>query len=237
MAIDLSYLPPLLTEMSKRYGTDLRLAVVEDLEAEHVIFVQDGNHGEYRPLKHEFVENGIPFVRPGNLIDGRIDLASCDQINEVAFNRVRKGIGRGADIVLTTNATIGRVAVAHRDAPTFVTNPQTTVWRSTNLDILDQRYLYYFMFSRGFQDQLRTHTGRNATFDYVSLTKQRSLVLPIPPLSEQKTIARILAALDDKIELNRWMNETLEAMARAIFKSWFVDFDPVRAKMDGRQPT
>ena len=64
----------------------------------------------------------------------------------------------------------------------------------------------------------------------------RSLPVPVPPLSEQKAIAHILGTLDDKIELNRQMNETLEAMARAIFKSWFVDFDPVRAKRSGRQP-
>ena len=57
---------------------------------------------------------------------------------------------------------------------------------------------------------------------------------PIPTLAEQRAIAQILGTLDDKIELNRKMNETLEAMARAIFKSWFVDFDPVRAKMEGR---
>ncbi|MBW4503712.1 MAG: restriction endonuclease subunit S [Scytonema hyalinum WJT4-NPBG1] len=61
-------------------------------------------------------------------------------------------------------------------------------------------------------------------------------LLPLPPLPEQKAIAHILGTLDDKIELNREMNKTLEAMARAIFKSWFVDFDPVRAKMEGRQP-
>ena len=58
----------------------------------------------------------------------------------------------------------------------------------------------------------------------------------MPPSPVQKAIAHILGTLDDKIELNRRMNETLEAMARAIFKSWFVDFDPVRAKMDGRKP-
>jgi len=57
-----------------------------------------------------------------------------------------------------------------------------------------------------------------------------------PPLAEQKAIAAVLGALDDKIELNRRMNATLEAMARALFQSWFVDFDPVRAKLDGRQP-
>ena len=60
------------------------------------------------------------------------------------------------------------------------------------------------------------------------------LIIPIPPLPEQRTIAHVLGTLDDKIELNRRMNETLEEMARALFKSWFVDFDPVRAKMDGR---
>ena len=60
--------------------------------------------------------------------------------------------------------------------------------------------------------------------------------LSLPPLAEQKAIAGVLGALDDKIELNRRMNATLEAMARALFQSWFVDFDPVRAKLDGRTP-
>jgi len=60
------------------------------------------------------------------------------------------------------------------------------------------------------------------------------LTVPVPPLSEQRAIAHILGTLDDKIELNRRMSETLEAIARALFKSWFVDFDPVRAKMEGR---
>ena len=62
------------------------------------------------------------------------------------------------------------------------------------------------------------------------------LTVPIPPLHEQRTIAHILGTLDEKIELNRRMNETLEAMARALFKSWFVDFEPVRAKMEGQEP-
>jgi type I restriction enzyme S subunit len=62
------------------------------------------------------------------------------------------------------------------------------------------------------------------------------LDIPTPPLAEQKAIAAVLGALDDKIELNRRMNATLEAMARAIFQSWFVDFDPVRAKLDNRKP-
>jgi type I restriction enzyme S subunit len=71
---------------------------------------------------------------------------------------------------------------------------------------------------------------------YVSLTSQRGLYVTLPPIDTQRAIARILGTLDDKIELNRGMSETLEAMAGALFKSWFVDFDPVRAKMEGRDP-
>ncbi|MDW8228040.1 MAG: restriction endonuclease subunit S [Anaerolineales bacterium] len=66
------------------------------------------------------------------------------------------------------------------------------------------------------------------------VTYLRTIELPLPPLPEQRAIAHILGTLDDKIELNRRMSQTLEAMARALFKAWFVDFEPVRAKMEGR---
>ena len=72
--------------------------------------------------------------------------------------------------------------------------------------------------------------------DYASLTAQRRFSIPIIDLRLQRSISAILGSLDDKIELNRRMNETLEAMARAIFKDWFVDFGPTRAKMEGRTP-
>ncbi len=75
-----------------------------------------------------------------------------------------------------------------------------------------------------------------STVPGVNRNHLHTTLVRLPPLPEQRTIAGILGALDDKIELNRRMNETLEAMARAIFTSWFVDFDPVRAKMEGRQP-
>lgn len=71
---------------------------------------------------------------------------------------------------------------------------------------------------------------------YVTRRDLENIEAALPPLSEQRAIAHILGTLDDKIELNRRMNETLEEMARALFKSWFVDFDPVRAKMEGRDP-
>ena len=81
---------------------------------------------------------------------------------------------------------------------------------------------------------LATATG--STFPNVSRDQIHEIECAVPPLAEQKAIAAVLGALDDKIELNRRMNATLEAMARALFQSWFVDFDPVRAKLDGRPP-
>ena len=81
------------------------------------------------------------------------------------------------------------------------------------------------------------HGYRDGTVaERLNLPTIRALPILIPPLSKQKAIAAVLGSLDDKIELNRRMNATLEAMARALFQSWFVDFDPVRAKLDGRQP-
>ena len=81
---------------------------------------------------------------------------------------------------------------------------------------------------------LSSSTG--STFPNISKDQLSNIKIEVPPLPEQRAIARILGSLDDKIELNRHMNATLEAMAQAIFKSWFVDFDPVRAKMEGEEP-
>jgi len=91
---------------------------------------------------------------------------------------------------------------------------------------------YTFRFMRS---QIQ-HQASGSVQDNINLDTLERLRFPLPSLAEQKGIASVLGALDDRIELNRRMNATLEAMARALFQSWFVDFDPVRAKLDGRQP-
>ena len=78
--------------------------------------------------------------------------------------------------------------------------------------------------------------AQGTALPYLTVTSLSALALDVPPVPEQRAIAHILGTLDDKIELNRRMNETLEAIARAIFKSWFVDFDPVHAKASGEPP-
>jgi type I restriction enzyme S subunit len=92
-------------------------------------------------------------------------------------------------------------------------------------------YMFRFMRSR------IQHQATGSVQDNINIETLERLRFPVPPLAEQRAIASVLGALDDKIELNRRMNATLEAMARALFQSWFVDFDPVRAKQEGRKPT
>ncbi|MFN6207133.1 MAG: restriction endonuclease subunit S, partial [Planctomycetota bacterium] len=101
---------------------------------------------------------------------------------------------------------------------------------------LDARFLRYVLVSDEYQSQLLALASAGATRPALTKSMIEELEVPLPPLAEQKAIAAVLGALDDKIELNRRMNATLEAMARALFQSWFVDFDPVRAKLDGRPP-
>jgi type I restriction enzyme S subunit len=117
-------------------------------------------------------------------------------------------------------------ATMYSAAPCWINNNATGIRGKPGTDT---RFLYYWMQSFDFA-LIREGSGQ----PFISQATLDSQVLRLPPLTEQRTIAHILGTLDDKIELNRRMSETLEQIARAIFKAWFVDFEPVRAKMEGR---
>lgn len=202
-----------------------RTGTVLDLQREGILLVEDGNHGESRPRPNEFVSSGVAFIRAADLEDGQVLFASASRITDEARRRITKGIGAPGDVILSHKGTVGKVAMAPSDAPPFVCSPQTTFWRSLNSDELDRRYLYAFLRSPMFHRQLGSRAGETDMAPYVSLTSQRGMLVAVPPIEEQRRIAGVLGALDDKIEVNRRMNRTLEEMAQALFKSWFVDFD------------
>ena len=110
------------------------------------------------------------------------------------------------------------------------------VFRVTPINSVDDTFFFYLL--RYLKPNFVGIARNKQTTGLGHVTKRdlENIEVATPPLSEQRAIAHILSTLDDKIELNRRMNETLEAMARALFKSWFVDFDPVRSKMEGRDP-
>jgi type I restriction enzyme S subunit len=128
-------------------------------------------------------------------------------------------------VLVTSRAPIGYVAIAK--------NPITTNQGFRNLvpkPGVDSEFLYYWV--KANIEELRRHAS-GSTFQELTGTALAQIRIRVPPLPEQRAIAHILGTLDDKIELNRRMSQTLEAMARALFKAWFVDFEPVRAKMEG----
>ena len=193
------------------------------------LIVGDG----YRAKNDELASSGLPFARAGNINNG-FQFDDADHFPECSLPRVGNKVSQPGDVVFTSKGTVGRVAFVRPDTPRFVYSPQLCFWRSVDKDLIDPRFLYFWMYSHEFFVQYKGVAGQTDMAEYVSLSDQRRMHITLPPLPEQRAIAHILGTLDDKIELNRRMSETLEQMARALFKAWFVDFEPVRAKMEGR---
>jgi len=204
---------------------------VEKIINEGALLINDG----YRAKNSELSHIGIPFARAGN-IDGGFHFDDADCVPPETLARVGLKRSKPGDVVFTSKGTVGRFAFVRDGTPEFVYSPQLCYWRSCDTSRIHPRWLFYWMNGREFFLQFKGVAGQTDMAEYVSLRDQRAMKITLPPLDEQKAIAHILGTLDDKIELNRRMNATLETMAQTLFQSWFVDFDPVRAKLDGRQP-
>ena len=182
-----------------------------------------------------FVERGINFIKVESLAeDGRIlpdKLAHIDAVTDEMLSRSR--LERG-DILFTIAGTIGRAALVPKWLLPANTNQAIAIVRPKR-GVIEPRFLYYVLRDESRVKHARTRVVQSVQANF-SLGELSSLELTLPSLAEQKAIVAVLGALDDKIELNRRMNATLEAMARALFQSWFEGFDPVRAKLDGRKP-
>jgi type I restriction enzyme S subunit len=189
-------------------------------------------------MANEYVDSGVPVLRGVNVNKGRFNDCDFVFINEHTADRLRKFESFPGDVLLVHKGTLGQIGIMpnrRKYARYIMGNSMLRV--KCDLSQLLPEYLYYW---------LKSAAGQHYIFSRVSqvgvpqiqtpLSTLRRATLPVPPLSGQRAIAHILGTLDDKIDLNRRMNETLEAMARALFKSWFVDFDPVRAKVEGRDP-
>ena len=144
-----------------------------------------------------------------------------------------KRLIREGDVVLSTVRPGRRSMFFVRQAdPELVVSTGFAVLRA-HREYIEPRFLYACIYDKAFTEYL-VKQEKGAAYPAVLPEDVAEAVIRIPPLPEQRAIAHILGTLDDKIELNRRMSETLEAMARALFKAWFVDFEPVRAKLEGR---
>jgi len=192
------------------------------------IEIIDGDRGKNYPTQSEFCDTRYClFLNAGNVTTIGFDFSSCAFISEEKDHLLRKGKLARYDVVLTTRGTVGNSAYFDGSVPydNIRINSGMVILRAKQSD-LHPRYLYLFVRSKLFHDQVSALSTGSAQ-PQLPIRDIRRIEMPIPPLPEQRAIAHILGTLDDKIELNRKMNQTLEAIARAIFKSWFVDFDPV----------
>ena len=187
---------------------------------------------DYRGKTPTKVSNGIPLITAKVVKNGRIETPDEFIAEEDYEGWMRRGIPRAGDVLLTMEAPLGEVAQLDDRK---VALAQRLVALRGKQGLLDNWYLKYLLQSDLVQDQLKSR-ATGTTVLGIKQSELRKINLALPPFDEQRAMAQVLGTLDDKIELNRRMNETLEAMARALFQSWFVNFDPVRAKLDSRLP-
>ena len=178
---------------------------------------------------------GIPSIRTTDIKNGRLDIENANRVSEETYIQWTARLEpQPNDLILAREAPVGEVGIVPLGQRVCL--GQRTVLIRPDKNKLFPRYLLYLLLTSQMRHAL-TSRAEGSVVPHLNMSAIRGLELPLlPPLDEQKAIAHILGTLDDKIELNQQMNQTLEAIARALFKSWFIDFDPVRAKLDGRQP-
>jgi len=194
--------------------------------------------GEFLELITYGFTNPMPDADEGpwkitakDVINGRINFDSARRTTLEAFQNYLTDKSRPivGDVLLTKDGTLGRLAVVKEEG--LCVNQSVAVLRPNRR--ITSIFLYYLLASPSSQNKLIADSD-GSVLKHIYITRVPKMVVSVPTIKDQKAIAHILGTLDDKIELNQKMNQTLEEIAKAIFKSWFVDFDPVWAKAEGR---
>ena len=176
----------------------------------------------------DYVDAGVPVIRGQNM-GGRWVSGEFVFVTDTKASSLDANLARPGDIVFTQRGTLGQVSVVPEGQFDRYLVSQSQMKLTVDRDLADPMFIYYLFSTSEQKDYIRQNSIQTGV-PHTNLGILRRTPVSFPPLPVQRAIAHILGTLDDKIELNRRMNETLEAMARALFKSWFVDFDPVRAK-------
>ena len=186
-------------------------------------------------LAKDFHENGIPLIRLKGVEGDFVTLEGCNYLDPAKVERKwhHFRLDRG-DLVISTSASFGRVSEVTEESAGAVPYTGLIRFRSTSND-LDASYLRAFLGSAAFMQQVEAMAS-GSVIRHFGPTHLKQMALHLPPISEQHAIGQLSKIFADKLRALRQTNATLEAIAQALFKSWFVDFDPVRAKAEGREP-
>ena len=195
------------------------------------IEVIDGDRGKNYPHQNEFLESGFClFLSAKNVTKTGFSFIENQYISQEKDSLLNKGKLKRGDIVITTRGTVGNVAIFSEEVPynNIRINSGMLIIRCGKT--INNFYLYHVLRSELFYNQILSIQSGSAQ---PQLPKSHflNMMINLPPLPTQQKIAAILSSLDDKIELNNKINENLEQQAQALFKSWFIDFEPFGGKM------
>lgn len=195
--------------------------------------VQTGPFGS-QLHQEDYVPFGTPIITVEHLGENRILHRELPMVSDVDLKRLDRYVLQEGDIVFSRVGSVDRRALTRKEETGWLFSGRCLRVRP-NKNLIDPEYLSWFFGLPTFKEYIR-QIAVGATMPSLNTRLLSEVPIYYPALPEQHAIAHILGSLDGKIELNRLMNETLEAIARAIFKSWFVDFDPVKAKAEDREP-
>ncbi len=219
-------------------SSEWRLANIEEIAAPYSTALATGPFGSAISSKY-FVDSGVPVIRGSNLsADTSIRLTDAGLVfvSDGKAKEFKRSVAKRGDLVFTCWGTINQIGLIDTRSKFqsyIVSNKQMKL--TVDPAKADQRFIYY-VFSGPVKQKEILENGIGSSVPGFNLGQLKRHEVLLPPLAEQRQIADFLEMLDDRITLLRDTNATLEAIAQALFKSWFVDFDPVRAKAEGRQP-
>ncbi len=189
----------------------------------------NGDRSTNYPKGDDYVVDGIPFISAADLMDSRIQQISVKRISTFAYERLRSGKIKHQDILFCLRGSIGKLAFVRANEVGAIASSLVII-RST--EKIDPRFLYFILCSQEGQ-QAAASLNNGSAQPNLSVGELQKIKIPLPSKQVQHQITSILNNIDDRISLIRETNLTLEEIAKSMFKSWFVDFDPVHAKSGG----
>ena len=202
------------------------IKLIDEIKSKDKNAIAMGPFGS-RIKSDNFVSSGVPIIRGNNLKKYSFDETDFVFVTEEKAQELKSSIVRKGDLVITHRGTLGQVGIIPENSKynQYIVS-QSGLKISCDLTLVRPEFLYYFLNSRVGQYLLLRNTSQVGVPSIAQPTTSiKQIPVPIPSLIEQNQIVKVLSSIDQKIELNNQMNETLEEMAQALFKRWFVDFE------------
>ncbi len=182
----------------------------------------------------DWTDEGVPVIKIANVKNGRIVRDGCGFVAPEVAQRNPEWFTKDGDVLIAMTGYVGEVALV-QTGEQYLINQRVGRFEFQTGAAVDPKFFFYHLQLPATRSEIEG-VARGSAQPNLSAADAHKIKLTLPPVAVQKEISGILGALDDRITLLRETNTTLEAIAQALFKSWFVDFDPVHAKMQGRAP-